>query len=347
MKRLLLVVALALVATSGLAQTADRDVLVTPDGTVYTVETQIPSTSSSVAATQLLSLSIQNGADVQRTVVPESLLAGYHFGGALAYDSNSKTLFVLWIHMPNGMSSELLLASYRGGNWQPAVSIDDQSYHLRTNLRVGITRRVPQLQSDGSYADVPALLLHALWWDDSGSGQQAKYAMLTIDQGVLASPAEIHSLSEFVSPDDNTYNSVDATFNAEILRHPAIVSSPMQDTVDVVFGDAKTNAFRILTLHPIADVRIHIPVGVGGGGTSGGRPALSIAAPPSFSADWTGPITVLAHDNRFVFANAGDTSLNYITYANGAWTGISSIAIDYRFPAEAALAAVDKMLSTQ
>jgi hypothetical protein len=48
-----------------------------------------------------------------------------------------------------------------------------------------------------------------------------------------------------------------------------------------------------------------------------------------------------------VLANAGATSLNYIAYANGTWTAVKSIAIDSKFPAEAALAAVDKMVSTQ
>ncbi|MDP9359907.1 MAG: hypothetical protein M3P29_00495 [Acidobacteriota bacterium] len=345
MKRLLLSFALALFATAAFGQAADRDVLVTPDGTVYTLETQTPSSGAGIEASRVIGLSIQNGADMRRLIVPESVSAGFHFGGALAYDSDSKTLFVLWIHMPNGMSSELLLASYRDGKWQPAVSIDNQPYHVRNNLRVGITRRVPQLQKDGSYANVPALLLHAIWWDDSGRGEEARYALLTVDKGVLAS-AETHSLQEFVSTGDDKYNSVDTTFNAEILRHPAIVSSPMQNTVDVVFGDTKTNSFHGVTLHPIADVRIHIPVGIGGGGAGGGKP-LYIVAPTNFNANWTGPISVLARADRLVFANEGEKALNYITYSNGTWSSVKSIAIDNKFPAEAAIAAIDKMLSTQ
>ncbi len=341
MKRLLLSFALTLFATAAFAQAADRDVLVTPEGTVFTVETQTPSSASSMEAVRMLALTVQNGNDVSHLNVPDSMSSGFHFGGALAYDSESRTLFVLWIHMPNAMSSELLLASYRDGKWQPAVSIDNQPYHLRNNLRVSITRRVPQLQKDGLYADVPALLLHALWWDDSGRGEEARYALLTVDKGVLAA-AETHSLQEFVSPGDDKYNTVSATFNAEILRHPAIVSSPMQNTVDVVFGDTKTNSFHSVTLHPIAEHRIHIPVGIGG---DDGRP--HILTPANFSANWVGPISVLARGDRLVFANAGETSLNYITYANGKWTAVKSIAIDSRFTTEAALAALDKMLSTQ
>lgn len=346
MKRFLISVALALVSTAVFAQAGDRDVLVTPEGTIYTLETQIPSSSTGIEATRVLGLAIQNGTEMQRLIVPDSVSAGWHLGGALAYDADSKTLFVLWMHTPNWMSSELLLTSYRGGKWQPTVSIDNQDYHFRSNLRIGITRHVSQLQKDGTYADAPALLLHAVWWDQGqGQSQEARYAMLPVENGsVTPSAIEVHSLQEFV-PADDTYNSVDPNFNAEILRHPAIVSSPLQSTVDVVFGDTKKNSIHTITLHPIADTRIHIPVGIGGGGGKGGP--RSLAAPSSFTADWQGPVTVLSRGDRLVFANAGGKALSYITYSNGTWSDVKSIGIDYRFPAEAALAAIDKMVSTQ
>jgi hypothetical protein len=341
MKQLLVSLALALASTAAFAQLPDRDVLITPEGTVFTVETQRPSADGSTDAALRLVLTVQNGSNVSHLNVPGSELS---FSGTLAYDSDSRTLFVLWIRMPNAMSSELLLASYRDGKWTPAVSIDNEGYTNRYNLRLGITRRVSQLQKDGSYADAPALLLHAVWWEESGSGQEARYAALMIEKGAVSS-IDTHSLEEFVVSGSNVYNAVDPNFNPEILRHPAIVSSPMQSAVDVVFGDTKTNSLHAVTLRPIADTRVHIPVGIGGPG--GSKPPISLAAPPSFNADWKGPITVIERGDRLVFANAGDTSLSYITYANSVWSAVKSIPIDNRFPAEAALAAVDKMISTQ
>jgi len=344
MKRLLVSFALAFSAAAAFAQVADRDVVVTPGGTVYTLEAQTPPTGSSMEASETLALTVRTGDDVSHLYVPESMSSGYHFGGALAYDSDSNTLFVIWTHSNDAYSSELLLASYHGGKWQPAVSIDNEPYRSRGNLRLGITRRVSQLQSDGSYADVPALLLHAVWWQDSGKSEEARYALLTIEKGALTS-IEPHSLEEFVTAADDSYNKVDPTFNKELLRHPAVVSAPMQSSVDVIFGDTRSNTIHGVTLRPIADSRIHIPVGIGNGGP--GPKPRSLAAPPTFSADWKGPVTVIERADRLVFANASETSLNYIAYANGAWTSVKSIAIDARFPAEAALAAVDKMLSTQ
>jgi hypothetical protein len=348
MKRLLLSFALVLSATAVFGQVADRDVLVTPGGTVFTVASQIPPADSPVEALQTLTLTVQNGSEVSHLVVPASTSSGSHFGAALAYDSESSTLFVLWIHMPNAMSSELLLAPYRDGKWQSAVSVDSEPYRFRNNLRLGITRSVAQLQNDGvTYADVPALLLHAVWWEESGKGEEARYALMTIDKGALQLPIETHSLEEFVAATDTVNNAVDPKFNKELLRHPAIVSSPMQSSVEVVFGDTHSNLIHGVTLRPIADHRIHIPIGVGTGAPGSGPKPRSLAAPPTFNADWKGPITIIERADRLVFANAGETALNYITYANGAWTDVKSIAIDSHFPAEAALAAIDKMVSTQ
>ena len=345
MKRLLIALAISFVAAGVFAQATDRDVLVTPEGAVYTIEQQTPSDSSGVAANNVLQLSIQNGSETQRLIVPESLSAGFHSDAVLAYDSTSKTLFVLWTHMPSGMSSELILASYHEGKWQHAIAIDNQGYENHLNLRLGITRRVSQLQKDGTYADAPALILHALWWDSNAHGEEAKYAMLPIENGAV-SPAsvEIHSLEEFVGNDD-AVNTVDANFNAEILRHPAIVSSPMQSSVDVVFGDTQKNTIHKVTLHPIAEHRIHIPVGIGSG--SGGPKSLSMPLPASFSADWRGPITVIERGDRLVFTNATDKALSYVTYSDGTWTDVKSIALSNKLSAEAALAAVDKMVSSQ
>ncbi|MBV9070278.1 MAG: hypothetical protein JO093_16640 [Acidobacteria bacterium] len=347
MKRFVSALAISFVAAGAFAQAADRDVLVTPEGAVYTIEQQVPSDSSGVAANNVLQLSIQNGSETQRLLVPESLSAGFHSDAVLAYDSTSKTLFILWTHMPSGMSSELILASYHEGKWQHAIAIDSQGYENHLNLRLGITRRVSQLQKDGTYADAPALILHALWWDSNAHGEEARYALLPIENGAVSeSSIEIHSLDEFVT-DGGELNTVDPNFNSEILRHPAIVSSPMQTSVDIVFGDTKKNSIHKVSLHPIADTRIHIPVGVVGGGPKGGPKSLSMPPPASFTADWRGPITVIERGDRLVFANATDKALNYLTYSDGAWTDVKAIALSNKLSAETALAAVDKMVSSQ
>jgi hypothetical protein len=341
MKRLLIAFALVLLPAALFAQVADRDMLLTQEGTLYTIESQANDGSMPADVNQFLRLTIQRGNEMTSTVVPESLTAGFHWRPALAFDSESKTLFVFWLKMPNGMSSELLLTSYANGKWQKAVSIDNQPYHLRYNLRIGITRRVAQLQRDGSLSDIPALLVHAVWWEESGAGETARYALLTIDKGTVTD-VELHDLTEFAAVGDSIYNAP-ANFNPEILKHPAIIEGPTANAVDVIFGDTNTNTVNRVTLRPIADSRIHIPVGRKPG-EGGGR----IPAPLSFEANWSGRIsTIVGRDGKLLFYNTTRETVSYIVYSNGVWSSIRSLPINDRLSPDAAATALGRMINAQ
>jgi len=337
MKRLLLIAALLVVPTALFAQTAaDRDVLLTADGTLWTAE----STWNDIGgdANRYLHITSQQGNRFGETVVPESISSGINWRPALAYDDQSSTLFVFWLHMPNSFSSELLVAALQNGRWLPAISIDNQQYNLRYNLRIGITRHVSTLQKDGTYADAPALLLHAVWWEQTGDGEQARYALLTIDKGTLAYEPEIHNLSEFASQPDKPLD-VPANFNPEILKHPAIIEG--NDSVDVVFGNTHTNALNRVTLKPVAETRIHIPIGHHGPGNGG-----PIAPPLGFNADWTSRISLVAGqgNSKMAFYTVDKDGLSYVVYSNGTWSNLKTIATSGSVSVDGAVNALTRMV---
>jgi hypothetical protein len=343
MKNLVISAVLALSAIGLLGQTPDRDVLVAPSGTIYTIEsTQVDEPSIKVQSYYMLSLTIQDGDTVSRSIVPASTTPGTHWRATLAYDSESQTLFALWLHMPNAMSSELLLAAYQNGKWQPAVSIDDQPYDLRYNLKIGITRRVSQLQKDGTYADVPALVLHAVWWDETGAGERARYALISIDKGALSS-IDIHDLADFVEPGAQPAV-LDPTFNRQLLKHPAILDGPSANSVDVVFADSMTNLFHRVTLRPVLETRIHIPVGRGGAGGPTFQP------PGMFNAAWSGSVTILASwrdRDKLVFCNTTSTGVTYLMHSASGWSEAKTIPASRTLSAEGAIAALQKMISNE
>ena len=149
------------------------------------------------------------------------------------------------------------------------MSIDNAAYHFRQNLRIGITSRVESISADdGSPTSVPGLTVHAIWWDQTGMGESARYAMLTIEKGTVTDVA-IRELSDFVPPtSDDKIFPVNVALNREILRHPALFESPDHKSVDVVFGDWNLNSFSRVTVKPrtSADGRLRVPVGVRDGG---------------------------------------------------------------------------------
>ncbi len=337
MKRLLLGFVLLLASTAALAQ--PREVLLTPDGTLYTVE--VVSNESATGTVLSLPVTIKQGKTVTTTVVPESLI-GVNIEPALAYDADSQTLFVFWLHQaPNSSANVLNLATYQNGKWQPAVAIDSRPgviLQVRFNLRIGVTHRVSQEQTDGTFLDAPALLVHAVWWEyNSVEGEAARYSLIPISNGVAGFP-ESHALTEFVSP--SASNDVSSTFNYDFLRHPSLVEGTAADSIDVVFGDIHANVLNRVTLKPIADARIHIP-----GGLHGGNP---IGVPKTFSNAWAGDVTTLdGRDGRMVFVNTTPTSVSYLMYAKGQWAPLNTIAIDDKITVDAAMGAVAKMLASQ
>lgn len=339
MKRLVLALLFAIVPTALLAQVADRDVLLTPDGTLYMIESNDNDGALASSVQSYLTLTIQRGNERTVTTVPESVSGGLQWRPALTYDADSKTLFVFWLKQPNAFSSELLLASYSNGHWQPAVSIDNQPYHLRYNLRIAVTTRISQLQNNGSYADAPALLVHAVWWEETGYGEAARYGLFSVDKGKI-SFIELHDLAELTGNVPMFPTEVDPKFNAEILKHPALIDNGTANSIDVMFGDKNYSVFNRVTLKPIADGRIHIPIGARPGGPR-------IAAPKSFTEPWTGRISTITspRSGNVLLYNASKDSVSYIMFSSGSWSSVKTVALSEKLSAEAAVAALSRMMS--
>jgi hypothetical protein len=338
MKRLLLALAFVFVAAGAFADIVDRDVLITDDGTVYSI---LSGASDSSVAGASLTLTVQSGGKTIHSVIPETVDSGFNTRPALAYDADSKTLFVMWLRFPNAMSSEILLSAYQNGKWQKAVSIDaDRSYAVRYNLSVGITRRVQQVQKDGSLADVPALVLHAVWWEANRSFEGARYAVMSVDKGVVSEP-DIHDMTEFIAGNDPVTR-VDDDMDRSFFRHVAILDGPTSNAVDVLFADQRTNNFYRTTLRPIADGRVHITIGVRGGPVLGGPRTIG-------GTSWSGRTgTVSSPDgSTVILCSIDDAKISYVKVSGGHWSAAQQVALTDQVTAEAAMAALARMAANQ
>jgi hypothetical protein len=341
MKRFVLAIALLVLPAIAFAQSADRDMLLTSGGTLYTLDSVFAQDYPNVqtASWRFLILTTQKGAAAPTTsIVPESLLPGVHMMPALAYDSDSDTLFVFWEKAPdNGISSDLAFCSYQNGTWSPATSIDVADLHVRHNLRIGVTKTYEGRDKDGNTVLLPGLTVHAVWWDDSGSSESAGYAMLTIEKGVVTG-IQIRSLMKLVDTTPTPFP-VAADFSREILRHPALFESPAHDTVDIVFGDFTTNGFHRLTLKPVLDGRLRVPVGVRN---------KDFGPPLNFNSTSTGRISAISPDrDHLLFYFGTKTAINYFLFKESAWSPENSIAISDKLSAESAVDVIRRMLSQQ
>ena len=337
MKRLFSIVAAVLfVATAAFAGAADRDVLITKEGSVYSVVSE----ASEDGLSSTLVLTVQSGGKTTHTVVPETVNSGVNELPTLAYDAESKSIFLLWMRTPaSETSNELLVARYQGDKWQPATVIDSKPV-LHSNLSVMFTRQVQQLQRDGGYAAGPALILHTAWWEKSGDTEGARYAVMPLG-GMWPQEADIHDMSEFVSDPDTPRTPDQKAVTENFMRHVAIVDGPTPDAVDVVFPDNRTNSFYRKTLRPIADARVHITVGIDGRGPKLGKPR-------ALTVDWSGRnSTITSRDgNTIIFCNTSEKKVTWVTLRDGKWLPTQEVALSEHVTLNVAMTALAKMASS-
>jgi hypothetical protein len=347
-KRIAVALALLLLPLAAMAEAPDRDLLLTNDGTLYAAESMFAQNAPGIvqtSSTRVLTLTVQNGSSTRSTTVPASLSGGWHVNPALAFDNESKTLFIFWESVQQGgLASSLLFCSYQDGRWSEPTALDNADWDLRHNLRIAVTRHVESTDKDGKVTSVPGLTVHAVWWQENGYAQWARYAMITIEKGNVASAdIPLFNLNTFSPSSAADGSGGPAKTAQELLRHPAIFESAGHDTVDIVFGNADTKSLHRLTIKPsfkvVADGRIRIPIGV---------KDREIGAPEAIALDASSAVSALSSGSDNVVYYFGTAqALSYVMYKDSQWSTLRSIALNDRVTRDTAVDAIRRMVSAE
>jgi hypothetical protein len=336
MKRLLLLFVLLLAVPAAFAQSAGN-VLLTDDGVVYTATAERSHEHPDIGAysSSYVVLTVREGdAAPRRMVVPATLADGWNSEPALAYDNESGTLYVFWQYSANAMSSELRFISLdRNGEWSIPNTFETAQYHFRRNLRIALTHVAGDVDEDGKQTKVPEINIHATWWESSATSELARYAMLTLHHGEVA--IQVRDLDEFVSANGKSYE-VSPEFNHELFRHPSIFESPESDSVDIVFGDVDHNVFHRVTLSPIGNARVRIPVG---------KHDRDFGPPAAFEMAADTRIEAISpHPDRLLFYFEQEGSLRYLVYRNEEWSATRKINLNDGMTREMAVTAMRTLI---
>lgn len=334
MKRLLAVVSLLILPVLATAQT--REALLTPDGTLFRIESQVDQTATSGVPDSHLVLRSQRGEEVSVEQVPATVHNASNTEPAIAYDAESRTLFVFWLRHEGLMSSELLFTCrYPDGTWADAKAFGER-FDYRENLRIAFTRKVAG--EDGALTN--GLSAHLVWWEfDTQDGtESARYAMVTIEGGKIASIDQL-DLKQFTAGDSEAEPAPDVESN--ILKQPLVFASPKQDSVVIVFGDLEKRRMHEVrvtpTLPPVAsEGRLRVPVGRQEGSGAG----------PQFVAAADGRIEGIYGDtDRMALYTRSGNKLHYVVMQDGSWTESRSIALDEDVTSAAAVDALRRLLN--
>lgn len=336
MKKLLIIAVLLLLPLAAGAR--ENEPLLAPDGSLFSVRTQRAHETPEVetSATQYLVLETRRGSEIKTQIIPATHSRGAHGSAAMAYDAESKTLFVFWLHDTGTTSSELLFSALDAqGNWSEPTAFG-MPYNVRENLRIAVTRKV---YDKGEGKLVNGLSVHAVWWEfDSqrvNGYWSAQYALLAVENGKVEE-VEFFDLSSLVQ-EPATESAIDAP-STSVLRHPQLFPAPTHDSVLVVYGDVATNMLHQARIFPIkSDGRLRVPVGKRetGGVTS---PRLAVAANSSMGS-------VFGDVDRIAYYVRDGRKLTYSVLRDNVWSDAQEIALDSQITAPAAVDAIRRLLS--
>lgn len=273
-----------------------------------------------------------------RHVVPTTQNGGRNADPALAYDHGSSTLFVLWLHSPYALSSELRFTSLNANRrWSPPVTFDSSAYSFRQNLRIVLTTKAHGTDPNGNEILESEVNVHALWWEESTAGDRARYAMLTIENATVRLPVVSRDLISFLRAEPKQHE-VTPGFNQGILRFSSATASPGQDAVDVTFGNTATQGVHRLNLVPAGDARVRIPVV---------HRERGIAPPARFNLTTEGAVRAIApSDDRIaLYFETGDT-VRYLVWRDEKWSSVRSIETDESVTIQTAVEAITRMVSS-
>ncbi|MCM2315470.1 MAG: hypothetical protein NDJ92_10010 [Thermoanaerobaculia bacterium] len=340
MRRFLIVLVLVLTAAGAGAQLRVSDVLLTDGGTLFTVDIVKASeletedgTTLDTASNGVLRLRIQNGDKLETIAVPGSLTGGYHVEPSLAFDEADGRLYIFWQRIPGLGASELLFASYKDGDWSEVSTFDNGIWRIRFNLKVTITRFAERTREDGTKEQKPALIAHAIWWEQLGQRESARYAMLELDHGDVRS-IQVHELTDFVTSRTPEPYVLPDDYDRNVFRTPFVFNAADGDSIDVLFADWYTNRYQLVTIRPIEDEKngvLHIPIGV----TTGEFGPMPIRA-----RDTSAPLVAMRPNpstGTIVVYSGNDESIEYVALRSGRWSSSSSLKLNSAMTLDIAL----------
>lgn len=339
-----LIVAVALLFVPLLASAQQLDALLTPDGTLYSVQFERAADHPDVVteSAAYLKLTARRGEDVQTEIIPATLERGGNYSPTIAHDSQSGMLFVFWIHNQGMVLNQLMFASRSAdGVWSDARVFGDGYYDQRKNLRVAVTRKFRDEDDDLR----SGLSVHLAWWElntTTGKGS-VKYAMASIHDGQIVDFAPL-DLAEYVSPihepfEPNAAAGTDGEINKDILKQPLLFTTPLQDSVVLLFGDADSgtmNQVRITPRKIVSNGRLRVP----GGRREGGFRAPLMATSANSRVDG-----VYVDSNRLALYTVTDGKMSYVLSDGKHLSEPFAITLDEHLSAASAVDALRRLVT--
>lgn len=339
-RRLLCILILLAAPAVMAAGTRQQTTLLTPEGTLYTLESDFAfNYEGEPGGQRILKLITQHNGETTEAYMPFTLLGGWHGSPSIAYDEQTDTLFAFWEHSRSLVASELLIASYRDGAWSEPVSINSTSFRLRTNLKIATSHFSEVRNEDGELERIPSLVVHAIYWEQTGDEESAHYAMIPVREGRLSNIEQRPLITWALSQGNPLPVDVPEDYDFDIFRRPAIFESLDRASVDIIFGDVPRTRFHRITVRPIReDGVLDVPIGIWHGEIN----------PPGREIAIQGASTkMLVSGETIAFYAMDAAELRYQLHRNGKWQDVRVVKATSSIPTTTALDALSRLVTAE
>ncbi len=243
-------------AAMGLASAAyadQRQVALGADGELFRIEAGplrqlFPGTADDDRIALALTIS-RPGQPVQRLLVPDTEGEEAESTPALFYEESSEALYLIWESRTNFIHSQVRLISYTAGYWSRAIDLAGTFFSFKTSPSLAVTRDTfSTLDDSGNPSQHRRTIYHALWWEESGSGERVIYSPVVLVDGVYIGWNPLLVLNDLGLGEAG--GSLPAT--VELSRAPTVQPGKDGSSVVVAMIDGGTNQLVELDISAIA-----------------------------------------------------------------------------------------------
>lgn len=233
------------------ASAFDRPGALGPGGEIYLTRVGaygvlFPKGKAYPASNVVLTLEVsRSGGSADRVLVPGTEGPELESSPFVVFEETSKSLYLLW-QTETSSVSRLLLRSYKNGSFGPPIEVTAGTFGTSMSApQAAVTRDeffVPT--DDGGTTAIHRTLLHLIWWQESGDGNETRYAPITLVEGIYTGWHPVYALNDFDrSPDDPV---AAAEVLPQIYRAPRIQTGRNDHSVVVSFSNERNGRLTVL-----------------------------------------------------------------------------------------------------
>ncbi len=238
-----------LLATS--ASAFDRPGALGPGGEIYltrvgTYGVLFPKGKAYPASNVVLALEVsRSGGAADRVLVPGTEGAEIEASPSVVYEETSRSLYVLWQSKISSVN-RLILRSFKDGSFGPPIEVRSGTFNMTMSApQAAVTRDEFFVPADGGgTATVHRMLLHLIWWEESGVGNRVLYAPITLIEGMYTGWHPVYSLNDLDGSIDDSLAASEAL--PQLYRSPRIQTGRNDHSVVISFANERNGRLDVL-----------------------------------------------------------------------------------------------------